>query len=114
MISLCDFFVISRKVYEKKSVICPSVIYTSSKNQFHRVHPLCSADAVPKVEAGVPIRGLLNLRRKLRLVSIKSQGVAKCRKVSQSVAEFWFCNTLRRMETAVLKCCDTLRSVSQR
>ena len=38
----------------------------------------------------------------LSLVSIKSQSVA-------SVAEFWFCNTLRRVETAVLKCCETLR-----
>ena len=26
MIFVCDFFVISREVYEKKSVICPSCI----------------------------------------------------------------------------------------
>ena len=34
------------------------------------------------------------------------------RKVSQSVVEcrwIWFSNTLRRMETAVLKCCETLQ-----
>ena len=35
----------------------------------------------------------------LSLVSIKSQSVAKCRKLSQSVAECWFaafCNSLRQ------------------
>ena len=26
MIFVCDFFVISRRVYEKKSVICPSIL----------------------------------------------------------------------------------------
>ena len=35
--------------------------------------------------------------------------IAKCRKMSQSVTEFRFCNTLRRMETAVLRYCDTLQ-----
>ena len=37
------------------------------------------------------------------------QNVAEWRRVAQSGAEFWFCNTLRRMETAVLKYSDTLR-----
>ena len=35
MIFVCDFFVISRKVYEKKSVICPSVLDSRESEVFY-------------------------------------------------------------------------------
>ena len=34
MILVCDFFVISRKVYEKKSMICPSLVSSVFKVEF--------------------------------------------------------------------------------